>query len=196
MSELLSPNFRPLVFSFFWEPETILPPITLPGQVEIPAPVRQAVRELLRFGGHKPSGRGRPASETLFKALQEGRFPSIHSVVDFFNLLSLESGIPISVLDKDSLMGSWSFRVGKAGESYIFNPSGQEMTLKGLMLLVDEDGPVGSPVKDSQRTKISDATRQFLVVVWGSSELEHELDEIGRTVESWAREQGLALQAQ
>lgn len=194
MSELLCPNFQPLVYSFQWDREESLSPIGLSAEIEVSPRVRQAVRDLLRFGGYKPSGRGRPASETLFKALQEGRFPYIHPVVDFFNLLSLEFGIPISVLDRDSLVGTWSFRVGRVAESYIFNPSGQEMDLKGLLLLVDENGPVGSPVKDSQRTKISVSTSNFFVVIWGSSELHQELEELGRRVESWALTHGVQLQ--
>src|SRR5512135_1942198 len=43
--------------------------------------VRQAVRDLLRRGRYKPTGRGKPASEYLLRTAQEGAFPSIHPAV-------------------------------------------------------------------------------------------------------------------
>lgn len=160
---------------------------------EIPAETKKAVRDLLRFGGYKPSGRGRPASESLLKALSDGRFPSIHPVVDFFNHLSLESGLPISVLDAGKIEGDTSFRLGVEKESYVFNPSGQEMALNGLVVLCDESGPAGSPVKDAQRTKVSPDTSRFLVVVWGTSELPELLDSVRTRIEKWASESGSTL---
>src|SRR4051812_32854911 len=47
--------------------------------------VRGAVRALLRHGGYKPSGRGKPASEYLQAAMAEARFPSINPLVDVCN---------------------------------------------------------------------------------------------------------------
>ena len=43
--------------------------------------VRAAVRELLRSGGFKPTGRSKPASEYLLKAAAEG-LASINAAVD------------------------------------------------------------------------------------------------------------------
>src|SRR5262249_45313807 len=51
---------------------------------EAPAPlhsddeVRERVRALLRHGGFKPSGRSKPASEYLIKAVREGLLTSIN----------------------------------------------------------------------------------------------------------------------
>ena len=158
----LSPDFAPLVFRVSGSPTQS------PSRPEVPVindEVKAAVRALLRHGGHKPSGRGRPASETLLKALIDDRYPQIHPLVDFFNNLSLTTGLPISVLDADQLRGEPSFRVGRPEESYLFNPSGQELKLKGLLLVEDSTGPVGTPVKDCQKTKVSDRSSNFLVVI-------------------------------
>lgn len=153
--------------------------------------VKQAVRSLLRAGGHKPSGRGRPASETLAKAFDDGRYPTIHPVVDHFNSLSLRTGIPISVLDSGKTQGDLIFRVGGVDESYIFNPSGQELKLTGLLLAEDLEGPIATPVKDAQRTKVHDETSHFRVVLWGTQELPELLEQLHQQILVWADENGL-----
>src|SRR5688572_4923349 len=58
--------------------------------------VREAVRALLRHGGFKPTGRSKPASEYLLKAVREGLLSSINLAVDVCNVVSLHSGLPIS----------------------------------------------------------------------------------------------------
>src|SRR5262245_25422439 len=63
--------------------------------------VRTVVRDLLRHGGFKPAGRSKPASEYLVGALAEGRFPRINALVDACNVVSLHSGLPISLVDLD-----------------------------------------------------------------------------------------------
>src|SRR5579884_2517050 len=50
---------------------------------EFPPPdIKEAVRNLLKRGGFKPSGRNKPASEYLAQAAREGRFPTINNLVD------------------------------------------------------------------------------------------------------------------
>ena len=60
---------------------------------------REAVRALLRHGGFKPAGRSKPASEYLVKAVGDGTLASINAAVDVCNIVSLHSGLPISVVD-------------------------------------------------------------------------------------------------
>ena len=52
---------------------------------------RKAVRDLLRHGGHKPAGRGKPASEFLHKAASNAGLGSINLPVDLCNAASLHS---------------------------------------------------------------------------------------------------------
>lgn len=133
--------------------------------------VRGAVRKLLRHGGYKPSGRGKPASEYLLGAAGEQALGSINVAVDLCNAVSLHSGLPISVVDLD--LATAPLRVGIAADdaSYVFNASGQEIRLTGLLCLHDAAGPCANAVKDAQRTKTHAGTRAVLCVVWGSSEL-------------------------
>ncbi len=146
--------------------------------------VREAVRALLRQGGFKPTGRSKPASEYLLKAVAEKRLPSINLAVDVVNAVSLHSGLPISVVDLD--LARPPFRVGRAaqGDSYSFNASGQTIDLAGLLCLFDAAGPCGNAVKDAQRTKTNPKTRRTLSLVWGTTTLPGRA---GRT-ETWYRE--------
>jgi DNA/RNA-binding domain of Phe-tRNA-synthetase-like protein len=146
--------------------------------------VRSEVRQLLRHGGFKPAGRSKPASEYLVAAAAEHRFPRINAAVDACNVISLHSGLPISLIDLDKLVPPLRIVVATQGTSYVFNPSGQVIDASGLLCLVDAEGPSGTPVKDAQRTKTHDDTRATLSIVWGTQALP------GRTRQTtaWYRE--------
>jgi DNA/RNA-binding domain of Phe-tRNA-synthetase-like protein len=146
--------------------------------------VREAIRALLRHGGFKPSGRSKPSAEYLIRAAGDGSLTSINLAVDVCNIVSLHSGLPISVVDLD--LARPPFRVGIAAEgaSYVFNASGQVIDLGGLLCVFDEDGPCANAVKDAQRTKTTPESRRTLSVIWGS----RDLPERAAETESWYRQ--------
>src|SRR5262249_45240423 len=74
--------------------------------------VREAVRALLGHGGFKPAGRSKPASEYLVRAVSDGALSTINAAVDVCNIVSLHSGLPISVVDL--ARAKPPFRVGVA----------------------------------------------------------------------------------
>ena len=133
--------------------------------------VRLQVRDLLRHGGFKPTGRSKPASEYLLRAAGEGVLGSINVLVDACNVVSLHSGLPISVVDLVRVEGVLSVGIAPEGSSYPFNAGGQVIDVGGLLCLCDQQGPCANAVKDAQRTKTTSETRQALVVVWGASSL-------------------------
>jgi len=137
--------------------------------------MRAAVRDMLRHGGYKPTGRGKPASEYLVRAASEGALGSINAAVDACNAVSLHSGFPISVVDLGRARAPFRIAVAPEGASYVFNVSGQEIDLAGLVCLYDADGPCGNAVRDSQRTKTNADTRQTLSVIWGCAGFEERL---------------------
>jgi DNA/RNA-binding domain of Phe-tRNA-synthetase-like protein len=145
---------------------------------------RETVRKLLRHGGYKPTGRGKPSSEYLVRAVGEGALGSINAAVDACNAVSLASALPISVVDLR--LSRAPFRLGLAGPeaSYVFNRSGQTIDIEGLLCLFDADGPCANAVKDAQRTKTSPETTRTLSVVWGARGLEELLARTTR----WYRE--------
>ncbi len=146
-------------------------------RIDAPAPmsssdeIRAAVRDLLRWGGFKPTGRSKPASEYLLRAAAEGALAPINGLVDACNVVSLHSGLPISVVDRARAEGPLSIIVAPQGASYVFNASGQTIDLGGLLCLADAEGPCANAVKDAQRTKTSSGTREAGVVVWGTRAL-------------------------
>jgi len=143
--------------------------------------VRAAVRDLLRAHGYKPTGRGKPASEYLLKAES---LPIINMAVDCGNVVSLHSGLPISVVDLDRLKPPLRVAVARAGDSYVFNQTGQVIDVEGIPSLFDADGPCANAVKDAQRTKTTAETKSTLSLVWGTSALG---DRTARAV-AWYRE--------
>jgi DNA/RNA-binding domain of Phe-tRNA-synthetase-like protein len=133
--------------------------------------VRAQVRDLLRHGGYKPTGRGKPASEYLLRAAQEGGLRSINLAVDVCNAVSLHSGLPISVVDCDKLEPPLRIAFGASGDRYVFNAAGQEIDVAGLVCLFDCGGPCANAVKDAQRTKTAETTRSTLTVIWSARAL-------------------------
>lgn len=133
--------------------------------------VRGHIRDLLRFGGYKPTGRGKPSSEYLLRAVGEGALGAINVAVDACNVVSLHSGLPISIIDLDRATRPMRILIAPTGTKYVFNASGQEIDVGGLLCLFDAEGPCANGVKDSQRTKTHEGTRMTLAVVWGSKAL-------------------------
>ena len=166
-------------------------------RLDAPAPlatddrVRAAVRDVLRHGGYKPTGRGKPASEYLLRAASDGALAPINAAVDACNVVSLHSGLPISVVDLDRARPPLRSGIAPQGSSYVFNASGQVIDVSGLVTLFDADGPCAGPVKDSQRTKTTPETTRTLSVIWGA----HTLGDRTARALAWYRDLLAALGA-
>jgi DNA/RNA-binding domain of Phe-tRNA-synthetase-like protein len=142
---------------------------------------KTAVRNMLRFGSYKPSGRSKPSSEYLLAAALEGGFPLVNGPVDVNNAVSLEWGYPASIFDMDLCGTDLLLRRGLPGESYVFNPSGQSIDLKDLLCVCRMEGsawlPCGNPVKDAMATKTRESTRNVVAVIYApASESPAEID--------------------
>ena len=134
---------------------------------------RTAVRDLLRSGGFKPAGRNKPAQEYLLRtASQDGSLPAISNAVDLINMISLQGGLPISLVSLDRVGTTLSLRFGRPDEAFVFNQAGQKLALNGLICLcANADGgsePVGSPVKDSMKAKVDTTDHHLLACIYGA----------------------------
>jgi DNA/RNA-binding domain of Phe-tRNA-synthetase-like protein len=134
-----------------------------PAAADIAAyPPVAAMRKLFRGAGCDPT-RYRPASEALLRRLVKGsELPAIHPLVDVNNCLSAELAVPCCVMKEGSLGTSLVFRPGVAGESYesLRGPFNAE----AKPLLVDEIGPIDTPITGSERVKVqSDTEKAWLV---------------------------------
>lgn len=123
-----------------------------------------AMRKLFRAAGCDPT-RYRPASEALLRRLVKGAdLPAIHPLVDINNCLSAELAVPCCVMKEGSLGSSLVFRAGEAGESYesLRGPFNAE----AKPLLVDEIGPIDTPITGSERVKVQPETERAWLVAY------------------------------
>jgi DNA/RNA-binding domain of Phe-tRNA-synthetase-like protein len=157
--------------------------------------VREAVRALLRHGGFKPTGRSKPASEYLLKAVREGLLSPINLAVDVCNIASFHSGLPVSVVDLDRTREPLRIDVAPPGSSYVFNASGQTIDLGGLLCLFDADGPCANAVKDAQRTKTGAETTRTLSLIWGTAALPDRAAQTEVWYRSLLEQQGATTQS-
>ena len=111
-----------------------------------------------------------PAVESvLVRGILKHRFPTVNSVVDAANLVSIKYLVPIGLFDLDKIIGDLELTLSAPGDQFI--PLGKDKPVKlapGTPILKDENGifsAVGS--RDSKRTMITNATRNVLVFSWG-----------------------------
>ena len=165
---------------------------------------RKQVRDMLRIGRYKPTGRGKPASEYLLRAAREGKFPRINAVVDVNNYISLKYLLPVSLWDLDkSWTRSFVFRLGKAGESFVFNEAGQTISVEDLVVgcrvlpnSPDFGEPIVNPVKDALATKTDAETRRVAAAIYAPATFvsESELRGICQEFAQWLEGAGSAVE--
>ena len=129
-------------------------------------PAVAATRKAYQALGKDPA-RYRPAAEALLRRVAQGKgLFRVNNVVEVNNLLSLETGFSIGTYDVAKLHPPLVFRRGRAGETYEGIGRGP-LNLEGLPVVVDAQGPFGSPTSDSARRMVGSATRHILMVLIG-----------------------------
>jgi DNA/RNA-binding domain of Phe-tRNA-synthetase-like protein len=131
-------------------------------------PLIMVYRELQKQLGGDPQML--PAVESLLvRGILKHRFPTVSSVVDAANLVSIKHLVPIGLFDLDKITGELELTLSAPGDQFI--PIGKDKSVKLVPetpILKDVDGvfsAVGS--RDSKRTMITGATRNVLVFSWG-----------------------------
>lgn len=129
------------------------------------------VRQMLRYGKFKASGRSKPAQEYLLRcALTESALPAINGPVDLLNAVSLSCNLPISLLSVGKCSDNLLIDYGKAGEQFIFNSVGHAIDLTDLITVFDRSvepmRPVGTPIKDSMAGKIEPTDRHLIAIIY------------------------------
>src|SRR5215813_8529971 len=124
----------------------------------------------------KDPARYRGSAEALIRRIIAGKgLPTINCVVDIINLVSVESRLPIGLYDLAQVRSPLVFRVGRAGEAYK-GIGKYDLNLEGLPVFCDQLGPHGSPTSDSQRTMVTDDSKNVLAIIIsfsGGDRLEH-----------------------
>jgi DNA/RNA-binding domain of Phe-tRNA-synthetase-like protein len=90
---------------------------------------------------------------------------SINSAVDINNYCSIESLLSIGVYDLSEIKGDILFRLGRKGEQLDLIGR-HKIDAEGMLALSDNHGPFGSPVADSNRTKVTPNTRALINIIF------------------------------
>lgn len=124
-----------------------------------------AVRGLQKLFGFDPS-RYRPSSEALLRRVLKGQgLYQINTAVDVNNLCSLEFGLPMCVYDLKNVEGEIRVRLGAPGEEYP-GIGRQNFQIENKIIIADEQGVMGTTVSDSERTKVTTATRDIFMMIY------------------------------
>lgn len=126
-----------------------------------------ATRKVYKACGKDPS-RYRPASEALIRRMLQGKeLYQIDTLVDLINLASIRYGYSIGGFDADKFCGdTLTLGVGKKDEPYEGIGRGI-INIEGLPVYRDDNGGVGTPTSDHERTKIDLNTTHLLVLING-----------------------------
>lgn len=126
-----------------------------------------ATRRVYKLCGKDPS-RYRPASEQLIRRLLQGKeLYQIDTIVDLINLASIVHGYSIGGFDASKFVGSQlTLGIGREGEPYEGIGRGQ-LNIAGLPVYRDQQGGVGTPTSDNERTKITLQTTHLVVLING-----------------------------
>jgi DNA/RNA-binding domain of Phe-tRNA-synthetase-like protein len=113
----------------------------------------------------KDPARYRGSAEALLRRVIAGKgLPRINNVVDVINLVSVDSRLPVGLYDLAQAQGDIVFRAGRAGETYK-GIGKYDLNLEGLPVFCDAVGPHGSPTSDSERTMVTEATKQVVAII-------------------------------
>jgi DNA/RNA-binding domain of Phe-tRNA-synthetase-like protein len=125
----------------------------------------QEWRAIFKTTGKDPN-RYRNSAEALYRRIAKQNYlQSIHSAIDLNNFFSLEYQIPIGVYDSDKLSGNVKIKIGEESEEYT-GLNGRNNNLANLLISADEQGPFGSPFVDSERTAVTEETKNALQIVY------------------------------
>ncbi|HLG66191.1 MAG TPA: phenylalanine--tRNA ligase beta subunit-related protein [Ktedonosporobacter sp.] len=130
-----------------------------------------AVRELQKMLGFDPA-RYRPSSESLLRRVLKGQgLHQVNTAVDVNNLCSLEFLLPMSIYDLRNIEGQIHVRIGSPGEQYP-GIGRQLFQIEDKIIVADSQGVIGSTVSDSERTKVTTATTDAVLIIYAPPSLD------------------------
>jgi DNA/RNA-binding domain of Phe-tRNA-synthetase-like protein len=130
-------------------------------------PAIEATRAVYRKCGKDPS-RYRPSGEALIRRVLKGKgLYQIDTAVDLINMASIAYGYSIGGFDYDKIAGDCIvLGIGREGEPYEGIGRGM-INIEGLPVYRDDQGGIGTPTSDNERTKIDASTSHLLALVNG-----------------------------
>ena len=132
-------------------------------------PELRAYRDFFWRVGIDPT-KTRPAAEALIRRILGGKpFPRINTLVDAYNLASVETRIALAAFDAAQLHGDLVMRLARPGEAFAGIGMDKPAILTGREVVdADDAGLIAIyPHRDSARTAVTTATRATVFLVCG-----------------------------
>ncbi|WP_017728824.1 B3/B4 domain-containing protein [Halalkalibacterium ligniniphilum] len=110
--------------------------------------------------------RYRPSVEALYRRIKKGQpLPQVNSAVDLNNFFSLEYEIPFGIYDFDKIDGNIRMKIGESSDDYE-GVNGRDNQMEGKIVTTDNLGAFGSPIVDSLRTSVTEATTSAIQIAY------------------------------
>lgn len=148
-------------------------------------PTLAAWRRVFRAFGVDPT-QYRSAAEALLRRLvKQGGLPSIGTLVDIANLVSIRHALPVAVFDRSALSGTMTVRIARGDEAWTdLGSSVAEHPEPGEVIFADELDRVSARRwcwRQSLASAARDDTSSILVTVEGHHD--HAADDVARALE-------------
>jgi len=147
-------------------------------------PTFRAYRDFFWRVGIDPT-KTRPAAEALIRrALGDGTIPNINTVVDAYNLASMNTEVALAAFDAQRLVGELLMRGAERGERFLGIGMDKPVELTGVEVVVSDAEKLIAiyPYRDSDDTKVTTATTEVLLMVCGVPGISDETLERAGTV--------------
>jgi DNA/RNA-binding domain of Phe-tRNA-synthetase-like protein len=135
-------------------------------------PIFRAYRDFFWRVGIDPT-KVRPAAEALTRRILGGRdLPRLNTVVDAYNLASVETSIAIAAFDTDTVhQGALLMRMAVKGELFHGIGMSSADSLKGAEVVIEDQVSrklvAVYPYRDSDDTKVTERTKGILFMMCG-----------------------------
>lgn len=139
-------------------------------------PIFRAYRDFFWSIGIDPT-KNRPAAEALIRRILAGKpLPTINTLVDAYNLASIKSCISIGAFDAGRLRGDLVLRFARKGEEFTGIGMEKPLVLGGNEVVVSDSEKLIAiyPYRDANDTKVTETTRDVLLLICGAPRIEEE----------------------
>lgn len=132
-------------------------------------PLFRAYRDFFWRVGVDPT-KTRPAAEALIRRLLRGRpLPRVNTLVDAYNLASVDTAVALASFDEDELNGELLMREAEAGEAFLGIGMERPTVLQGGEVVVADGEKLVAiyPYRDAEASRITEKTENVLILVCG-----------------------------
>lgn len=133
-------------------------------------PQFRAYRDFFWKLGIDPT-KNRPAAEALIRrVLRDRPIPNISTWVDSYNLVSMNTAIPIASFDSDLLEGPLLMREARQGEEFLGIGMKKPVVLEGGEVVIEDGERLVAiyPYRDADHSKVTFSTSSVLLLMCGA----------------------------